>query len=94
MTDDTFSIIFHLILLKKREHYQISQILTFSKNKTRQIQNSKTFSDVCSSMLSVASLPIGAPGPTLHWRNTDMEQVVFMVMVIITMMMMMMVMMW
>jgi len=25
-------------------------------------------------MLSVASLPIGAPGPTLHWRNTDMEQ--------------------
>ena len=39
MTDDTFSIIFHLILLKKREHYQISQILTFSKNKTRQIQN-------------------------------------------------------
>ena len=52
-------------------------------------QNSKTFSDVCSSMLSVASLPIGAPGPTLHWRNTDMEQVIFMVMVIIFMMMMM-----
>ena len=39
-------------------------------------------------MLSVASLPIGAPGPTLHWRNTDMEQVIFMVMVIILMMMM------
>ena len=39
-------------------------------------------------MLSVASLPIGAPGPTLHWRNTDMEQVVFMVMVINFMMMM------
>ena len=39
-------------------------------------------------MLSVASLPIGAPGPTLHWRNTDMEQVIFMLMVIIFMMMM------
>ena len=29
MTDDTFSIISHLILLKKREHYQILQILIF-----------------------------------------------------------------
>ena len=38
-------------------------------------------------MLSVASLPIGAPGPTLHWRNTDMEQVIFMMMVIIFMVM-------
>lgn len=26
-------------------------------------------------MLSVATLPIGAPGPTLPWLKTDMEQV-------------------
>ena len=33
------------------------------------------FSDVCLSMLSVAPLPIGAPGPLLTWIKTDMEQV-------------------
>ena len=60
-----------------------------------QLKSTVILADVCLSMLSVAPLPIGAPGPLLPWLNTDMEQVTMhmMMMLLMSMIMIMLVMM-